>query len=243
MSPALVNDCAQCRNAEKLSFDFSMAFQAIVDLESGQPFAHEALTRGPQAQEAGWVFDQVTPDNRYRFDQACRVKAIRLAAQLKVPGCLSINFMPNAVYDPEACLRITLAAADRYQFPTERIIFEFTEGERFEDLTHLKKIVNHYQSRGFRVALDDFGAGYAGLGLLTELQPDFIKLDMALIRGIDQDPRRAAIVEHVHQLCRALGITPIAEGIETAAELGHLQRMGFRYVQGFHLRRPQFEAL
>ncbi|HEX4871300.1 MAG TPA: EAL domain-containing protein, partial [Nevskiaceae bacterium] len=199
-------DCRQCRDAEALSFDFSMAFQPIVDLDSRQPLAHEALVRGPAGEGADWVFARVNPDNRYRFDQACRVKAIELAARLGLPGYLSINFMPNAVYDPAACLRTTLAAADRFGFPTDRIVFEFTEGERVEDLRHLKRIVQHYQSRGFRVALDDFGAGYAGLGLLTELQPDVIKLDMSLIRGLDQDPRRRAIVEHTHALCRSLGI-------------------------------------
>lgn len=236
-------NCAQCRHGEALGFDFSMALQPIVDVTSGQIYAYEALARGLGGEPAGHVFQSVNDSNLYRFDQACRVKAIELAARLQVPTYLTINFMPNAVYRPELCIRTTLAAASACNFPAERIIFEFTEGETVQDHSHLRNIVEHYQACGFKTAIDDFGAGYSGLNLLAELQTDFIKIDMALIRGIDSHPVRRAIVGRVIDLCADLGIVLIAEGIETRAEYKTLHEMGINLFQGYHFGRPQFEAL
>lgn len=160
-----------------------------------------------------------------------------------VPGFLSINFMPNAVYQPERCLRTTLAAAELYNFPVERIIFEITEGEKVDDLAHLRMIVEYYRKRGFKTAIDDFGAGYAGLNLLSEIQTDIIKLDMALIRNIDQDRVRQAIVRGVMQVSDELSAKVIAEGIETREEWDTLQSLGIELFQGFYFARPAFQAL
>lgn len=124
--------CEQCRNPEVLGFDFTMAFQPIVNLDTNAPFAYEALVRGLNGEGAGAVLAKVNDDNRYRFDQACRVKAIELAASLRlhaIPGChLSINFLLNAVYRPETCIRSTLAACTAFGFPSEILMFEVTEG-------------------------------------------------------------------------------------------------------------------
>src|SRR5690606_9191292 len=107
-------------------------------------------------------------------------KAIELAARLfprdgALPR-LSINFLPNAVYEPAACLRATLGAARKNDFPREAIMFEFTENEEVRDTAHLRAIITEYRRQGFTTALDDFGAGFAGLGLLADFQPDLIKL-------------------------------------------------------------------
>lgn len=219
-----------------------MAFQPIVNTSTRQVFAQEALVRGPDQEPASAILARVHDGNRYQFDQACRIKAVQLAAKLGVQSLLSINFMPNAVYQPERCIRTTLEAAVACQFPVERIVFEITEGEKVEDTQHLRSIVQHYRSRGFRTAIDDFGAGYSGLNLLAELQPDFIKLDMALIRHIDRDRARQAIVKGIIQVCRELGIAPIAEGVETAAEASTLQDFGIELFQGYYFARPAFEA-
>ncbi|MDX5445977.1 MAG: EAL domain-containing protein [Zoogloeaceae bacterium] len=214
-----------------------------MDVSNGEVFAHEALVRGPNGEGAGSVFAHVNDGNRYRFDQACRVKAIRLAAELGVTCGLSINFLPNAVYRPELCIRTTLLAADQYGFPIEQIIFEVTEGERIDDHPHMRNILEHYQKQGFRTAIDDFGAGYAGLGLLAEFQPDLVKLDMALIRGIDSDRVRVAIARGILQTARDLGISVIAEGVETASEYATLRDLGVELFQGYYFARPAFEAL
>lgn len=232
--------CGQCRTG--LDFEISMAFQPIVNTTTRQVFAQEALVRGPDRAPASTILARVHDGNRYQFDQACRIKAVQLAAKLGVQSALSINFMPNAVYQPERCIRTTLEAAVACNFPVERIVFEITEGEKVEDTGHLRSIVQHYRSRGFRTAIDDFGAGYSGLNLLAELQPDFIKLDMALIRHIERDRARQAIVKGIIQVSRELGIAPIAEGIETAAEARALQDFGIELFQGYFFARPAFEA-
>lgn len=239
--------CRDCRNGAGLDFSFSMAFQPIVDLRRARIHAYEALVRGPANEGAASILSRVDDSNRYRFDQACRVKAIELAARLGLAqreNCLlHINFLPNAVYRPDTCIRATLQAAAEFGFPTERIVFEVTEGERVRDEAHLQSIFTEYRRQGFSTAIDDFGAGYAGLNLLANFQPDIIKLDMALTRNVDRDPARHAIVAGVLMTCRALGITPIAEGVETVGELQALQDLGIELVQGYLLARPAFEQL
>lgn len=156
---------------------------------------------------------------------------------------LSIKFMPNAVYRPELCIRTTLAAAEKYNFPIEQIIFEITESEKVDDLAHVRNIVEYYRQRGFRTAIDDFGAGYSGLNLLAEIQTDLMKLDMALIRNIDQRRSSQIIVRGIMQVCRELNMQVIAEGIESYNEFSQLYDMGIELFQGYYFARPAFEAL
>lgn len=235
--------CSICGNGVDPGFDISMAFQPIVDSEDRSIFAHEALVRGPAGEPAGKIFEQVNNRNRYSFDQACRVKAIEWASRLGMETQLSINFMPNAVYEPERCIRTTLQAARTHGFPAERIIFEVTEGERVDDPAHLDKIIRYYQAQGFLTAIDDFGAGYAGLSLLADFRTDLVKLDMGLVRDIDRHTSRQAIVRATLSVCESLGIRAIAEGVETRAELETLREMGVDLFQGYLLARPGFEQL
>ena len=235
--------CQQCQEQGELDFDFTMAFQPIVDCQASTIFGYEALVRGLNNESAHSVIAHVTDDNRYRFDQLCRIKAIALAAKLELKGMLSINFLPNAVYRPERCIRTTLQAAREHRFPIEQIMFEFTEVEQVLDGQHVRKIVDHYRTLGFKTAIDDFGAGYSGLNLLTDFRPDIIKLDMHLLRGIDQDTIRQAIVRHCLALFAELNITALAEGIETRSEMACLHEMGVRLMQGYLFAKPGFESL
>ncbi len=220
-----------------------MAFQPIVDVNAGCVFAYEALVRGCDGSGAASVLDKVCESNRYAFDQACRIKAVELAAALHVPCYLSINFLPNAVYQAATCIRATLEAARKYAFPTHQIIFEITENENLVDKNHLKSIIDEYKRQGFKTAIDDFGAGYSGLNLLAEFQPDIIKLDMALIRDIHNSKVRIAIVEGILGVCRALDIRIIAEGVESREEYLQLRSMGIELFQGYWFARPAFEQL
>ncbi|MGD9923333.1 MAG: EAL domain-containing protein [Pseudorhodoplanes sp.] len=237
--------CSGCRDDLPLGFDFEMAFQPIVDAASERIWGHEALVRGRNGESAASVLASVTDTNRYRFDQACRVKAIESAGRLfdDEDLRLSINFMPNAVYEPSACIRTSLEAARRVGFPTERIMFEFTEDERVRDAGHIERIIAEYRRLGFITAIDDFGAGYAGLKLLAEYQPNLIKIDMALLRGVDASPAKQAIVAGITGIARALDISVIAEGVETESELAVLRATGIRLFQGYLFARPSFQAL
>lgn len=238
-----VRDCEDCGKAERVGFQFEFAYQPILDVTSGQVFAHEALVRGPNGEGAMTVLSQVTEKNRYRFDQACRVKAIKGASELGMQEKISINFLPNAIYKPELCIRTTLAAARTYDFPLERIIFEVTEGERIEDGPWLMEILQEYKRCGFKTAIDDFGAGFAGMSLLADFQPDLIKIDMALIRNVDRDAARQAIVRSLVRLCHELNIQVIAEGIETPGERDCLIDVGIHLMQGYLFAKPAFRAL
>ena len=218
-----------------------MSFQPFV--HAAGVFAYEALVRGPMGESAGSILSQVNKDNMYAFDQACRVRAIEMAAQLGAgaPQRVSINFIPGAVYRPETCIRKTLETAERVGMALSNIIFEATEGERVTDHRHLLNIFREYRKHGLKTAIDDFGAGFAGLDLLAEFQPDILKLDMALVRDIDAKPASRAIVRAVVALCRELAISLIAEGIETRAEFEVLEDLGVEFYQGYLFAKPQLE--
>lgn len=237
--------CVGCRQG---AFDvpLAMAFQPIVNVIDRNVFAYEALVRGPAGESALSVLTQVNEKNRYGFDQACRVAAIETAAAVGLPATaasLSINFLPNAVYEPRACIRATLEAAERVDFPTDRLIFEITEGEEVADHAHLASIVKAYRQMGFRTAIDDFGSGYSNLNLLARFQPDIIKLDMELIRGIDTDRIRQLLVRSMIAICEDINCLVIAEGIETVAELDVLVHLGVKLIQGFLIAKPGFKSL
>ncbi|SEO85842.1 EAL domain, c-di-GMP-specific phosphodiesterase class I (or its enzymatically inactive variant) [Salinihabitans flavidus] len=237
--------CDGCRNGATFHKPISMAYQPIVSLRERRVFAYEALVRGTDGSGAAAVFQEVTDKNRYLFDQVCRSTAIDLASRLGLAGTgafLSINFLTDAVYDPRACIRVTLEAAERAGFPTDRIMFEFTEAEKVEP-AHLLNILRHYRSLGFLTAIDDFGAGYAGLGLLCDFVPDVAKLDMHLIRDCDTDPTRRKILAHTVSMLRDLGSEVICEGIETPEEAAVLQDMDVDLMQGYLFAKPAYEAL
>ncbi len=238
-----IHSCNNCANKDKLNFDFTMAFQPIVNVRTRQVFGYEALVRGLNQESAYSVISQVNDDNRYLFDQLCRVKAIALAAKLNLQSMLSINFLPKAIYQPERCIRTTLEAAKTYNFPTNKIMFEFTEVEKIEDTSTVERIVEYYQSMGFTTAIDDFGSGYSGLGLLADFQTNIVKFDMELIRNIDSDRSRQAIIINCLNLFADLNITPLVEGIETHAEMLWLKEAGIELMQGYLFAKPGFESL
>jgi EAL domain-containing protein (putative c-di-GMP-specific phosphodiesterase class I) len=238
--------CTACKDGMNQPFPFSMAFQPIVDVTTETVYAYEALVRGPGGESAGSVMAQVTEENRYSFDQGCRVAAITLAAKLGLAergSFLSINFMPGAVYSPAACIQLTLKTAHAVGFPTEQLIFEITEAEEVLDRAHLGAIVTEYRRRGFKVALDDFGAGYSGFNLLADLPVNVLKLDMDLTRDLANRPAALAIVKSMVELSQTLGNELIAEGVETVEEYRALEGCGIRLMQGYLFAKPGFESL
>ena len=236
--------CKLCNAGPELPF--SMAFQPIVDVKIGKVLAYEALARGPEGEPAASVLDRTLHNNRYSIDQRCREKAIVMAGTLgllETAADLSVNFYPNAVYEPKQCLRRTFSAAESVGFPLERIIFEVSEVEKVRDHEHLSNIMTEYRKHGLRVAIDDFGAGHSGLSLLSKFQPDLIKIDRALVECIHERPASRRIVQSIVEVCGDLGIQVIAEGIEHEAEMQALCELKIYVMQGFFFARPQFESL
>ncbi len=206
-------------------------------------YGHEALLRGlssegdilaprhlfESARDAGLLF---------QLDLAARRSAIACAHAQGLQGKLFVNFAPTAIYDPASCLRSTVAAVDQAGIARSDVVFEIVETERAHDAKHLRNILDYYRGAGFRVALDDVGAGYSSLNLIHELRPDLLKLDMELIRNVDQDAYKARLVANLFDVASALGIDTLAEGVETEGELAWVVEHGATYVQGFLLARP-----
>lgn len=218
-------------------------FQPILhaDAERGV-FAYECLLRGLENGKMvppGRMLDVARgADMMFQLDLSARKSAIREAAAHGLKGRLFINFTPTSIYDPLFCLRTTMQAADEAGLRHEQIVFEVIESEEVADAAALKSILDYYRGQGFGVALDDLGSGYSSLNLLGDLRPDYVKLDMQLIRGVDADPYKAVIASKLLEVARDLGIRTVAEGVETPAEHAWLRANGADYVQGYLFAKP-----
>ena len=212
-------------------------------LESGTIFAHEALLRA-QADDGSIIAGgQIIEAGRrmgalHVLDQHGRRSAIEGAHALGMKSLLFINFFPTVVYDPVHCLRTTREAMRETGLQPDQIVFEVVESEDIADRGHLLNILTRYRAEGFRVALDDLGSGYASLNLLADLRPDFVKLDMELVRGAASDPLRRGLVQAIVRAARDEGIRVIAEGVETLEVAELLAEIGVSLLQGYYFGRP-----
>jgi EAL domain-containing protein (putative c-di-GMP-specific phosphodiesterase class I) len=219
-----------------------MAFQPIVDVTQREIFAYEALVRGANGEGAAEVISRVEPQQRPFFDQACRAKAIEQASVFGMQSRLSLNVSPTDVCNEE-CLRSTIAAAEGCNFPMHQLMLEITEAERVDDLSRLASAFGVYRQYGITSAIDDFGAGFAGLELLAGFQPDVVKIDMHLVRNIHADRVRRTIVKGLVATCGELDIKVVAEGVEAPEEFYVLRELGVALFQGYYFARPVVGAL
>jgi len=226
-----------------VDFDFSFAFQPIVNALTREVVSFEALVRGPSGESSAEVFAKVPRENLYRFDQACRVKAIRVARRLNLHTRLNINLFPNAIHLTGMNIRATLQASFQEGFPVEDLIFEVSEAERLIHYSRVVEIFKSYEDFGFQTAIDDFGTGYSGLRMLAEYQPNYIKLDRNIIADIHQNHVKQTIVKGIGEICKQLCIELIAEGVEKFEEYEWLHEAGINIFQGYYFARPAFEAL
>ena len=229
--------------APESEFEFSFAFQPIVDVTSHIVFAYEALVRGLSNEPAGAVFAAIQPSRLHAYDRAARIQAVGLAASLGLNTGLSLNFMPRSLETLPDAISSTIDATRKAELSERKIFLEVTEGELIRDLAGFSTAINQYRASGIHLAIDDFGAGHSGLNLLADFQPDVIKIDIHLVRSIDSRGPRQAIVRAVIQACDDLGIEVIAEGVETELEYRWFKRAGVRLFQGYLFGRPEFESL
>lgn len=225
--------------------DLSMAFQPIIDFATREVFGYEALVRGINGESAGEVLSHVSPRNQAIFERLCQKMAIETASRLGLERghCLSLNFLPSGFQGAENGIEQTLRVASETGLETGQMVFEVTESEPVEDPARMMRIFAEYRRRGLKTAIDDFGMGYAGLSLLADFQPDYIKIAMPLVRDIDESPARAAIARAILQAARDLSIDVIAEGIESQREVGALRVLGVNLFQGFLFARPALQFL
>ncbi|CAM4446430.1 EAL domain-containing protein [Deinococcus marmoris] len=221
--------------------------QPVVHLSTGEVYGYEALVRAQQHGPliGAWPLLQAAAAHGQAraFDAHARKTAIRQAyPQLGADQQLFINFAPGVVYNPDICLQTTFAACREVGADFSRLVFEVTESETFPDLGLLRSILERYQQEGAQVALDDLGAGHTSLSYLTELRPDIVKLDRALISGLHENDRRVPLVSALIGYAHDLGIRVVAEGIETQGELTLMMTLGADYAQGYFLGRPVPQA-
>lgn len=222
---------------------FSYAFQPIIDVETQSVWSYEALIRGAQGESAASVFSRVHPDDRHELDRNGRLLALEIAGRLGVGCSLNLNTLPGSLSDGRLGALRTVAAARRAGLSPHQLVLEVTENEAIDDLHLLRDHLDVYRSKGVRIALDDFGAGYAGLNVLADLQPDILKLDMSLVRGVEARGARQSIVRAILQVSIDLGIDVVAEGVETMGEYEWLAEQGLVLFQGFLFAKPAFESL
>lgn len=207
--------------------------------------AYECLMRavlpdGRIANPAEMISTARNAEVMMQLDRVARLSAIRNAARNSISETIFINFNPNTRCEPEICLRNMVEEAATCGIDPARIVFEVTESEYITDSEHLRKVLSFYRSNGFRIALDDLGSGYSSLNLLTELRPDFVKLDMALIRGIDQDRYKQHVTRSLLEMSLKLGVGTVVEGVETDGEWVWATEHGAHLIQGFYFAKPAF---
>ena len=221
-------------------------FQPIVrmpqDGATPQIFGYECLMRG---EHNGQVVAPNTmlqmargADLIFQLDLAGRRSALVGAGRYGIKEKVFINFSPNAIYDPWHCLRSTVNTVEEVGLTREQVVFEITETERLPSIKHLRRILDFYREEGFQVALDDVGSGYSSLNVLVELKPDFVKLDMDLVRDVDRDKTKAIVARKLIETVQELELLTIAEGIERPEELNWVRASGADFAQGYFFARP-----
>ena len=232
----------------RMGFPFSMAFQPIVNVTTGNIYAYEALVRGPQGQSAASILGRLKENDQFLFHQKCRSHAMTLATNLgitKSNAALSINFLPRAIRTPEACSAMTLAAAKSLNFPHKRLIFEMTDSERLLDTKQARTVACEYQRHGFRIALsiDDLQSALSEKAMCRQIRADILKLNMAITRNLHLHPHSQAGIASLQDMCNAEKIELIVEGVESLEEYFALLRCGVERMQGYLLAMPAFESL
>jgi EAL domain-containing protein (putative c-di-GMP-specific phosphodiesterase class I) len=221
---------------------FTFAFQPIVDAVAREVVGWEALIRGPWGEPAWQVFNQVSAPDLHLFDQTARLSAVTLAGRLGIEGPLHLNLLPQGLDSYPKTILATIEAAQQAGVPANRIVLEVPEVSIVNDRAHFAVLMKDARALGVRLAIDDFGATFASLTLLDDLEPNQIKLDMRLIRGVDRGGSRQAILRAIRRACYDLKIDVIAEGVETLAEYRFLIGQRVRLFQGYLFAKPAFEA-
>ena len=220
-----------------LAEDVAILYEPIVNLTTREILGHEALVRGP------WKSELHSPERLFQLaeetdlvfelDCLCRRTALRGARGLEAGRKLFLNCLPTAIHDPAFRGEVLQKTLEDLRLRPEDLVFEISERESIENFSIFREISDHYKALGFQIALDDTGVAYGSLEAVMELAPDFIKVDLSLVRGIDTDPPRQELLRALHAVAGKLGGQIIAEGIETPEELETLQGLGIPYGQGY----------
>jgi EAL domain-containing protein (putative c-di-GMP-specific phosphodiesterase class I) len=214
-----------------------IAYQPIVAWPARRVFGHEALVRSSDIEltTPGMLFDAAERLGRVQdLGQRIRAAIAKSAIQAPAEPLLFVNLHALDLTNDE------LYGAQSWLAPlAERVVLEITERASLHRIDDLKGRMRALRDLGFRIAIDDLGAGYCGLSSFSQLEPDVVKLDMSLIRGIDCSPSKASLVRAMISVCtRELGIQVVCEGVETEGERDALQQVGAELMQGYWFAKP-----
>ncbi|HAD08971.1 MAG TPA: hypothetical protein DCF62_05785 [Porticoccaceae bacterium] len=222
-------------------------FQPIVSLSRQALYGYEGLIRGPSnsaLHSPEKLFSVAEHYGRHdELDFLCRETIIRQFVELNLPGRLFLNINPVALMSSGYRQGMTALYLRKYGLNPNRIVIEITETQPIEDYQLIRAAIEHYREEGFIIALDDLGAGYAGLKLWSELRPDFVKVDRHFISGIDTDNVKRQFVNHILEISRSTSCTVIAEGIETGEEYATVRKLGADFAQGYYFARPKADPI
>jgi EAL domain-containing protein (putative c-di-GMP-specific phosphodiesterase class I)/GGDEF domain-containing protein len=217
-------------------------FQPIVQMQNGDILGYEGLIRGPSDSplhspvnlfKAAWENNLTVT-----VEHLCRRIVLEQFAAQKLPGKLFLNVSPECLLQRDVRYGETLDYIHELGINPERVIIELTEYQPTHDYALLCEAVIHYREMGFEIAIDDLGEGFSSLRLWSELKPDYVKIDMHFIQGIDHDPVKAQFVRSIQSIAEKSGTRVVAEGIETQAELLAVRDLGVACGQGYHIARP-----
>ncbi len=217
-------------------------FQPIISLRDGGVLGYEALSRGPKGteMESPEMLFAVAEEtkNLWDLERLCRTKALSAMQMSKTNATLFLNVNPNIIEDEKFRKGFTKEYLKEFDIDPKKIIFEITERSAVSNIREFKEIIQNYKGQDYKIAIDDAGAGYSGLNLISDVQPHYLKLDINLIRDIDRDSVKQALVKSMYEFAKITGTFLIAEGIETRSELQTLINIGVHYGQGYYIKRP-----
>jgi len=217
-------------------------FQPIVSLKDGEIMGYEALARGPSDSPLHMPAQLFSVAVKHKMllalEHICREVSIQQTKMLAPGQQLFLNVTPEVINDPEFRNGRTKQVVLHHGLIPEQITFEITERTAISDFGNFTRALHHYRTQGYCIAVDDAGAGYSSLQAIAELYPDFIKLDMSIVRDIHNNPFKIAILEALVNLASAMNSKIIAEGVETLDELLTVMKLGVGYAQGFFFARP-----
>ena len=217
-------------------------FQPIVSLRDGSIYGYEALSRGPQntvMENPNILFEYAEKYGKlWDLESLCRITAIETLYKLNAQLRLFLNVNPQIMHDEKFKQGFTKEYLNKYNIDPQNIVFEITEKGSINNVSDFINTVDNYKKQSYKIAIDDVGAGYSGLNMISDIHPHFVKLDMNLIRDIDKDATKQALIKSVSEFASLTNTYLIAEGIETNNELLELIDIGVQYGQGFYLQKP-----
>jgi diguanylate cyclase (GGDEF)-like protein len=217
-------------------------FQPIIEMENGHILGYEGLIRGPSDSplHAPIMLFRAASENNLTvtIEHLCRQIVLEQFSLQKLTGKLFLNVSPECLLQRDIRHGETLDYIHELGINPERVIIELTECQPTHDYALLCEAVRHYRQMGFEIAIDDLGEGFSSLRLWSELKPDYVKIDMHFIQGIDNDPVKAQFVRSIQSIAEKSATRVIAEGIETQAELLAVRDIGVACGQGYHIARP-----